>query len=57
MEDKELERLRKSMADQRWAEVAVIYNRWLKSRGHGQRSSESLQRRHQRLSADEKSKK
>ncbi|TID25171.1 hypothetical protein E6O75_ATG04376 [Venturia nashicola] len=57
VEDKELVRLRRSMSDKIWADVAVVYNGWLKIRGDGQRSSESLQRRYQRLSANEQFKK
>ncbi|KAE9988129.1 hypothetical protein EG327_003488 [Venturia inaequalis] len=53
MEDEELLRLRRSMPDQSWADVASVYNRWLKMRGHGNRTSNGLQRRYSRLLADQ----
>lgn len=57
MEEEELVRLRRSMPDQSWADVASVYNRWLKMRGHGHRTLNGLQNQYRRLLADQEPKK
>ncbi|QDS75363.1 hypothetical protein FKW77_002323 [Venturia effusa] len=49
MEDKELLRLKKSMPDKTWIDVAMVYNHWLRTKGSSERSSKSLSDRYRRL--------